>query len=217
MPKLVGLSIEDAKKRIENAKLNEGHITYQESDKPKGEVLEQNIAPETEVETGTLIHLIVSQGSDKLPPAEVVKLSNYSGQHIDDVKRELGQLNIRYAIIPEYSDDQPNGYIIKTYPEAGSDVLPSTEDAEGTVVNIYVSQGSKNKETEPPVTETEPPAITTAPPAIQTEPPVITTVPPATQTEPPVITTAPPAIQTEPPAVVTDPPASTEEPPAAET
>ena len=196
MPNLVGKTLEQAKQILENNQLNDGNITYQESDRPKGEVLHQSIEAGTEVSSGSDIHLIVSQGATETVGPTTVKLSNFAGQHIDDVRAAIEALELRYTIIPEYNDNQANGYVIKTYPAAGSDVTPSSSDSEGTMINIYVSQGSKPVETDPPATEppaTDPPA--TEPPA--TEPPA--TTPPATEppaTEPPA--TNPPATEAAP-------------------
>ncbi len=188
MPTLVGKTLEQAKQILANYQLNEGNITYQESDKPKGEVLQQSVEAGIEVSSGSDIHLVVSQGAAETVGPTTVKLSNYTGQHIDDVREALNVLNLRYTIIPEYNDNQPNGYVIKTFPSSGSDVTPGSDNTDGTMINIYVSQGSKPVETEPPATEppaTEPPA--TEPPA--TEPSA--TEPSATEpsaTEPPAET-----------------------------
>jgi serine/threonine-protein kinase len=181
MPNLVGKTLEQAKQMLENYQLNDGNITYQESDRPKGEILQQSVDAGTEISSGSDIHLVVSQGATETAGPTTVKLSNFAGQHIDDVREAIEALELRYTIIPEYNDNQANGYVIKTYPAAGSDVTPSSSDSEGTMINIYVSQGSKPVETEPPATE--PPATT--PPA--TEPPATeptATEPPATEAAP---------------------------------
>lgn len=197
MPLLKGKTLEQAKQLLEKLKLNEGNITYQESDKPKGEVLEQNVEAGVQVSTGTDIHLIVSQGPPETEGPKYVKLAIYTGQHIDDVRKALDLLGLRHQTISEYNDDQPAGYVFKTYPEAGADVSPVGEDSEGTMITLYVSQGSEPVETEPPATEppaTQPPA--TQPPA--TEPPATTppaTQPPATQ---PTVTQAPETNQSTP-------------------
>lgn len=190
MPSLMGKTLEQAKQLLEKYKLNIGEVTYQESDKPKGEVLEQSHAEGSDVPSGSDIYLIVSQGKTETAGPAVIKLSKYAGQHIDDVREALGMLNLTFNIIPEYNTEQPNGYVIKTYPDAGADVTPRSEDGDGTMINIYVSQGARPVETDPPETEpavTEPPA--TQPPATQPE-----TTPPAV-TEPPA--TQPPATQSE--------------------
>ncbi|MBR5323026.1 MAG: Stk1 family PASTA domain-containing Ser/Thr kinase [Clostridia bacterium] len=183
MPKLVGKTLEQAKQILANYQLNDGNITYQESDRPKGEILQQSVEEGTQVSSGSDIHLVVSQGAAQTVGPTTVKLSNFAGQHIDDVRDMLEELKLRYTIIPEYNDSRANGYVIKTYPAAGADVTPSSSDSEGTMIYIYVSQGSKPVESEPPMTQspaTEPPA--TEPPATEspaTEPPA--TEPPATQ------------------------------------
>lgn len=195
MPDLVGKTLEQARQILERNQLNDGNITYVESDKPKGEIIEQSVEAGIQVTTGTSIHLMVSQGPTETAGPATVKLPKYAGMHIDDVREALELLNLKFTIIPEYNEDVANGYTIKTYPAAGAEVTPGSEDEEGTMINIYVSQGTRPVATQPPATEpavTEPPA--TQPPA--TEPPA--TEPPATQppaTEPPA--TQPPATQPE--------------------
>ncbi|MBE6643397.1 MAG: PASTA domain-containing protein [Ruminococcaceae bacterium] len=214
MPNLIGKTLEQAKQLLERNNLNEGTILYEVSDKPKGTVLSQTIDPGLEIATGTDVNFTVSQGAAE---TNKIKLSDYTNKHITNVQAEMSELNLRYAIVDEYSDEYPDGYIIKTIPAAGTEVVPGGEDvdeADVTMINIYVSKGKKPDNTEPPETEpevTEPPA--TEPPATEppaTDPPA--TDPPATQppaTEPPA--TEPPATQppaTEPPA--TEPPAENE-------
>ncbi|MBR5314792.1 MAG: PASTA domain-containing protein, partial [Clostridia bacterium] len=83
-----------------------------------------------------------------------------------------------------YDANTPEGNIIRTIPAANSDVTPSTDEKEGSMITLYVSKGAEPKETEPP--QTEPPQ--TDPP--QTEP--VATEPPQTEpteTEPTETTT----------------------------
>ena len=207
MPDLVGKTIEQAKQLLAQNNLNEGTILYEESDKPKGTVLSQVIEAGIEIPSGTEVNFTVSQGSSE---NNKVKLDDYTNKHVTVVQADLSELHLKYTIIPEYSDTYPDGTVIKTIPEAGTEVTPGEDenDEDATMINLYVSKGKKPDQTDPPETEpevTEPPA--TEPPA--TEPPA--TEPPATEppaTEPPA--TEPPA--TEPPA--TEPPAT--EPPATE-
>ena len=184
MPDLVGKTVEDAEEILIELKLNLGEIEYKESDKPKGEILEQSIEKGTKVTTGTEVHIVASKG-----PATptTVKLKNYKGVYVDNAREELEGLGLRYTIQDVYDPNTPAGNIIRTIPAAGADVTPSTEDQEGSMITLYVSKGPEPEETDPP--QTEPPQ--TDPP--QSDPP---------QTDPPQ--TDPP--QTDPPQ--TDPPQS---------
>ena len=195
VPDLLGKNVEDAEKMLNELKLNLGEIEYVDSEKPKGEILEQSPAKNEKVTTGTDIHVVVSKGPAK---PTVVTLKNYKNNHLDAVLKELEELGLRFSIQDVYDENTPAGNIIRTIPAAGSDVTPSTDEKEGTMITLYVSKGAEPDETNPP--QTDPPQ--TDPP--QTDPPQ--TDPP--QTDPPQ--TDPP--QTDPPQ--TDPPQS--DPPQSE-
>ena len=181
MPDLVGKTVEEAEKILSDLKLNLGEVEAKESDKPKNEILEQSIEKGTKITSGTEVHIVVSKG-----PATptTIKLKNYKNVYIDNVREELESLGLRYTIQDVYDANTPEGNIIRTIPAANSDVTPSTDEKEGSMITLYVSKGAEPKETEPP--QTEPPQ--TDPP--QTEP--VATEPPQTEpteTEPTETTT----------------------------
>ncbi len=165
MPNLIGKTLDDAKKLLESNQLSLGNITYQDSNKPKGEILEQSSEEGIELPTGTDIHIIASKGPAETEGPKTIALPNYVGQHIDSVRADLDRLNLRYTTITEYNSTQRAGYVFKTGPAYNVQVTPSKDSEEGTMITIYVSNGPEPEVTDPP--RTEPPA--TEP--LQTEPP----------------------------------------------
>ncbi len=72
VPQVTGMSLERARSTLEGLGLNIAHVSEEESDQPKGQVVYQSIAPRKEVEKGTSITLHVSKGPQK-PPEPVTK------------------------------------------------------------------------------------------------------------------------------------------------
>ena len=147
MPDLVGKTVEEAEKMLTDLKLNLGNVEYKESDKPKGEILEQGLAKGEKVVTGTDIHIVASKGPS------TIKLADYKNKHVQDVIKALDELKLRYTIQDVHDEKIADGNIVKTSPEADAEVMPSTDDKEGTMITLYVSKGPEPKETEP---QTEP-------------------------------------------------------------
>ncbi len=64
IPQLVGLTEEQAKEELKKNKVNLGEITYADSDKPKGTIIEQDrIAYESVIANSVTINIVVSNGS----------------------------------------------------------------------------------------------------------------------------------------------------------
>ncbi len=156
MPNLLGEKVEDAEKILTELKLNLGKVEYKDSDKPKGEILEQSIAKGEKVTTGTDVHVVLSKGPVE---PETLKLKDYKNQHVDNVIKDLDDLGLRYTIQDVYDKNTAEGNIIRTNPAAGTEVTPSTDEKEGTMITLYVSKGAEPVQTNPPQTEpsTQPP------------------------------------------------------------
>jgi serine/threonine-protein kinase len=70
MPLLIGKDLGEAKKELENNKLNLGSVDFKSSDAKKNTVIDQNPKPGAEVEEGSSVNLIVSSG-----PPEVKRVN----------------------------------------------------------------------------------------------------------------------------------------------
>ena len=65
VPNVQSASLDVAKSNIENSGLNVGEIIYQESSQASGTIISQNPAPDSYVETGTSIELVVAYQEEK--------------------------------------------------------------------------------------------------------------------------------------------------------
>jgi serine/threonine-protein kinase len=112
------------------------------SDRPLGEVTDQQPPPDGFVPINSFITLSVSNGPNKVSVPDVVKKS------LSDAEVALTNAKLKYNIVAyQQSLVVPNGYIISTDPLAGTQVAP------GSVVNLVVSTGAPTP-TATPVTPT---------------------------------------------------------------
>ena len=78
VPKLTGMTRKDAKDTLEAAGLILGTVTEEESTAEKGTVINQSVAAEEEVQTGTRIDLVLSSGVDSsAEPQEIAMAIDY--------------------------------------------------------------------------------------------------------------------------------------------
>ena len=126
VPDLVGLiSLEAAKIELEKVKLVLGRVTPIESDKPSGTVIEQDIAPNTVVDIGTLVSITVSNG--KAPVPSVVGLSE------TDARNALINAGFLVQVVMQENGAVAPGTVFAQAPAAGELTL------EGTIVTITVA------------------------------------------------------------------------------
>ena len=126
VPDLVGLiSLEAAKIELEKVKLVLGRVTPIESDKPSGTVIEQDIAPNTVVDIGTLVSITVSNG--KAPVPSVVGLSE------TDARNALINAGFLVQVVMQENGAVAPGTVFAQAPAAGELTL------EGTTVTITVA------------------------------------------------------------------------------
>ncbi|MBA1333793.1 MAG: Serine/threonine protein kinase PrkC, regulator of stationary phase [Firmicutes bacterium] len=96
VPPVVGLDLQTAKTRVQNAGMILADIFYQESDVPEGYVLSQSVAPNTLVEEGASIVLGVSSGKKKVEPV-------VEGTYILTVTLPQGEKNVKVTV-KKYQD-----------------------------------------------------------------------------------------------------------------
>lgn len=126
VPDLVGLtSKEIAKSTLEAAQLVLGRVTPEDSDKPEGTVLEQDIDPNTSVDIGTLVSITVSNGKSPVP--------NVVGMSQTAAKNALLNAGFKVEIITQANGTVDVGTVISQSPEAKETAV------EGTTVTIVVA------------------------------------------------------------------------------
>lgn len=108
-----------------------------ESDRPAGEIIQQDIAATTEVTKGAVITLTVSAGGENVK--DTFKVIDFAGRSLDYVTTMLDEHEITYTTQEVYSDEVEAGLVTSTDPGVGSELEP------GASITIYVSKGKENK------------------------------------------------------------------------
>ena len=106
----------------------------------EGYVISQNPSPQTEVEEGSTVTIVVSKGK------QTVSVISVTGQSEDAATDALTRLGLKVQPLLEYSSYIPAGQVLRQSPESGTEVMP------GSTVTITISQGPE------PEPETEAPA-----------------------------------------------------------
>jgi serine/threonine-protein kinase len=150
VPNIVGISLDDAKKNIENAGLTVGEIKYETSaDLASGQVIRASFGVGDLVMPGKAIDIYVSTGKDmtKIP------VPNVSGMTKDEAFKALQDAGFEVTTNESYSESVESGKIVEQSPEADNLLIA------GEKVTIIVSKG-KNPNV---VTETTTETTTLAP------------------------------------------------------
>ena len=114
----------------------------QESDRPAGEILDQDPREGQQAIKGSVITVTVSAGGDNVK--DTYKVVDFTGKSIDYVAASLDAHGIELKEEKEYSDDVEEGKVIRTDPEAG------TELARGETLTVYISLGKEQKSADVP-------------------------------------------------------------------
>ncbi len=109
-----------------------------ESDRPAGEILEQDPVPGDKVVKGTVITLTVSAGGDHVSDSYMVV--DFKEKKLDYVTTILEEHEIAYTVEQEFSDEVEKDLVTRTDPPAG------TELEKGASLTIYVSKGKEGQE-----------------------------------------------------------------------
>ncbi len=133
MPNVVGLSKEEAKQEIENAKLK-FEVEKEEYDKdvPEGFVISQDptyMERFNKVKQGSTVKVVISKGQEKTTVPKVV------GMEKDKAIKALEDAKLKVEVIEETSKKVQEGYVIS------QETDPDTEAFAGDTVMIHVSTG----------------------------------------------------------------------------
>ncbi len=144
VPSLIGQTIDEV---MEDAELTEKFTIKEasqrkESDRPEGEILEQDPKDGTKVLKGAEITLTVSKGGENVK--DTYKVIDLNGRTMEYAKEILGARDVMYEVFEENSETVEAGKIIRTDPSAGKEL------DKDSVLTIYVSIGKAAKETQVP-------------------------------------------------------------------
>lgn len=132
MPKIIGLSQDDAKKTLDNLGLDMLVAGQEKSTEPEGTIVKSNKNEGDSVKKGETIRVYVSGGETKKT------LQDLTGLDENRAKAFLTNSGIKIgSISKENSDTVQEGMVIKQIPEAG------TEIGESDKVDLVISNGPK--------------------------------------------------------------------------
>lgn len=146
IPDLIGMSGVAARAQVETLRLEYREIGRKPSeDVEAGAVLSQDPRPGTMSAKGTVVKVVISEGSDQVVVPDVSEMA-----------LAQAQLNLRAAgltvdaVREEYDENIPRGYVRSTRPAPGMKVV------KGTAVDLEISLGKKPTEVPTPPAPTPP-------------------------------------------------------------
>ncbi len=147
MPNIVGLSKDEAKKKIEEAKLVfEIEKEDYNKDIQEGFVISQNpiyMEKFNKVKEGSTVKVVVSKGQEK------ATVPNVKGKGKEDAIKLLEDSKLKAEIIEENSKTVKEGFVVS------QETDPDTEVFAGDVVKIHVSKGIEKAEVPEVIGKTE--------------------------------------------------------------
>ena len=128
VPSLVDLSVAEAEQRLTDRGLELVIAEERETDEVEpGIVLEQNPAPNTELEEGESVDVVVSVGIDQVAVPSVV------GRDLQEAQTLITEAGLVVGDITQQASSRPANEVLSTDPSGGTSVDP------GTTVDITVS------------------------------------------------------------------------------
>ncbi len=152
VPAVVGLSVADARPLLTDAELVISDVREEASDQPEGTVLEVLPPEGSEVEVGSSVVLVASNGKVEVP--------NVEGLPSGEAQATLRQAGFEVLVNEEPTDAEAAGTVVFQAP------APGTEVSFGSRVAITVAVAPDPEPTQPPApspTSTPTPAATATP------------------------------------------------------
>jgi beta-lactam-binding protein with PASTA domain/predicted Ser/Thr protein kinase len=128
VPNVIGKTVAEAAAILRESGLKVGTQTKEFSEKPEGEVLGQNPAPEREIRSGDTVDLVVSGGEETEKVPDVVGLDEIRAVEV------LANAGFRVSRLSEPNPAE-KGEVFDQDPK------PGTEEKLGATVSIFISEG----------------------------------------------------------------------------
>ena len=138
VPNVIGLSVDEAKLKLDEAQLRYFTIEEASSEYEKGQIVRQNPTENYEVEVGSVIDLYVSSGAQILVP-------NLVGKTEAAAKAEITAAGLTYGITTYETDSKKSSGIVLSQSVSANKLVEA-----GKVIDIVVNK----KENKEPVTPT---------------------------------------------------------------
>lgn len=146
VPDLVGENVFDAEKILLRLGLGVGSPTYKTSEKESDIILEQDIEPGKEVEKGTRIGIVVSQGATK----DKTTMPSIIGLSLTEAKAKLKESNLILGSVNQEDSSYDKDTVVYQKPKSGTSL------DKNTVVEVSVSTGKSEEKPAEKEPEKEP-------------------------------------------------------------
>lgn len=133
VPDLSNRTETEAKAALNKLRLGVSVQKGSSDDVPEGQVYDQSPVAGVKTDVHTQVTIYISTGK------ETFKLDNVTGMDYDQAQSQLENDGLKVSLEFEYSDSVDKNEVIRTSPEAGSQV------AEGDTVTIVASKGKETK------------------------------------------------------------------------
>ena len=133
VPDLSNMTETQAKSALNKLRLGVSVRKGSSDDVPEGQVYDQSPAAGVKTDVHTQVTIYISTGK------ETFKLDDVTGMDYDQAQSQLENDGLKVSLEFEYSDSVDKNEVIRTSPEAGSQV------AEGDTVTIVASKGKETK------------------------------------------------------------------------
>lgn len=138
VPKLVGLTEEEIKEKLEETSLGVKFLYESSNDVEQGIAISQSVKKGEMVDENTTIEVTISQGKEEVIVPDLI------GKNKNDAIAELTALGLNNTIVTEYNSEYALDQIYRVTPGASEKVKY------GDSITLYVSRGQEIKNVEVP-------------------------------------------------------------------
>ena len=115
LPKLTGITVDEAQDRILNANMAFGKATEKFSETvPEGIVIASDPKAGSTLRFGTIVDLVVSKGRRPIP------VGSWAGKSADDAEKALKERGLKVDVSQQYSNSVAEGVVISQDPKTGT-------------------------------------------------------------------------------------------------
>lgn len=115
LPKLTGITVDQAQDRIQSANMAFGSATDRWHETvPEGIVIASDPKGGTTLRPGTIVDLVVSKGRRPIP------VGSWVGKPLDDAQRVLEKRGLKVTVSQQYSNSVSEGLVISQDPKTGT-------------------------------------------------------------------------------------------------
>lgn len=132
VPNIIGMTLDDAKSKLEDIELVLVDAGTEKSDKPEGTIIKIDPKEGSTVKAKSKVRVIVSSGQSK------VKMPDLREEDTETANKILQSLNLKIdSTTEEYSDDIPKGQIISQNPAKNTEIDTNTK------ISVVISKGEQ--------------------------------------------------------------------------